>query len=304
MPDVFRTPESRFASLKEYPFTPRYLEWEGLRMHHVDEGPRDAPVALLLHGMPTWSYLYRRMIPGLTAAGFRCVAPDYVGFGKSDKVTDDGWYSIERHSQSIAHFVRELDLCDITLVCQDWGGPIGLRQVVDMPERFVRLCIMNTWLHNPTHEYTDAIRNWNRQWHPGGLYDERQACGEVMRFQVEHVEGSTLSPEEAFAAYEAPFPDRASKAGPRRFPLSLPFDNPEGGNAVDQARCFEALRTWTRPVHFIWGTLDPIFTESWAETWSGIYPQATLDKLPASHFLQETHGEAIVERLLARIAEE
>jgi haloalkane dehalogenase len=304
MPTVFRTPESRFEALKEYPFAPHHLEWSDLRIHYVDEGPRRAPVMLLLHGMPTWSYLYRRMIPGLVEGGFRCVAPDYVGFGKSDKVLEDDWYSIERHAQSIAHLVRELDLQQITLVCQDWGGPIGLRQAVDTPERFARLCIMNTWLHTPDYEYTREIRDWNAGWHPGGQYDELQACGEVLRFYTRTVPGSTLSPDEAFEAYEAPFPDRASKAGPRRFPLSLPFDNPTGGNAEDQTRCFEALRSWSRPVHFIWGALDPVFTEAWAEKWSSLYPQATLDKLPASHFLQESHGEAIVEILLRRIGEE
>ena len=145
MPETLRTPEERFLGLKEYPFEPRYIEWQGLRMHYVDEGGRDLPVVLMLHGMPTWSYLYRRLIPPLVTAGYRCVAPDYIGFGKSDKVIDDAWYSIERHSQSIAHLIDTLDLERITLMGQDWGGPIGLRQAVDEPERFARLTIMNTY---------------------------------------------------------------------------------------------------------------------------------------------------------------
>ena len=261
---------------------------------------------LLLHGMPTSSYLYRRMIPPLVEAGYRCVAPDHIGFGKSDKVLDDDWYSIARHSDACGHLIRELDLRNVTVVGQDWGGPIGLRQPVDMPERFERLVIMNTWLHCPEHEYTDALKNWNRAWHPGGMMEEMQACGMVLRIFLERFPrgSSTLTPEDAFVIYEAPFPDRASKAGPRRFPLSLPFDNPEDGNAEVQTRCFEALRSWTKPVHFIWGVRDEVFTEAWGRKWAGLYPQGTFDPLDAGHMVQESHGPEIVEILLRRIAEE
>ena len=300
MSETLRTPDARFEGLPEYPFAPHYVEWEGLRMHYVDEGAEDRSVVLMLHGMPTWSYLYRRMIPPLVSAGYRCLTPDYIGFGKSDKVLDDAWYTIELHSQSIAHLIRTLDLGRVTLVGQDWGGPIGLRQAVDMPDRFERLTIMNTWLHHAEYEYTDAIRAWNAGWQPGNRLDELQPCGQVLRRYVA-MHGSTLSEDEAFAAYEAPFPDRASKAGPRRFPLSLPFDNPEGGNAAEQERCFEALRSWQKPVHFIWGVRDDVFNEAWAEKWSSLYPQATLDKLDAGHFLQESHGEAVAQALIRRI---
>ncbi len=304
--EIFRTPEERFSLWKDYPFAPHYLEWEGLRMHYVDEGADDRPVMLLLHGMPTSSYLYRRMIPPLVEAGYRCVAPDHIGFGKSDKVLDDDWYSIARHSDACEHLIRELDLRNVTLVGQDWGGPIGLRQAVDMPERFERLVIMNTWLHGPEHEYTDALKNWNRSWHPGGNMDEMQGCGMVLRFFLERFPrgSSPLTPQDAFEIYEAPFPDRASKAGPRRFPLSLPFDNPEGGNALVQTRCFEALRSWTKPVHFIWGVRDNVFTEEWGRKWAALYPQATFDPLDAGHMVQESHGPEIVEILLRRIAAE
>jgi pimeloyl-ACP methyl ester carboxylesterase len=238
MPEICRTPDERFVGLPDYPFAPHFLEWEGLRMHYLDEGGDERPVLLMLHGMPTWSFLYRRMVPPLVEAGYRCVAPDHIGFGRSDKVLDDTWYSIERHSRGCAHLIGALDLRGITLVCQDWGGPIGLRQAVDMSERFERLVLMNTWLHCPEHSYSDAIRSWNSLWHEGGAMDQLQGCGLVMQhFLTSFPTGSTpLTPEQAFAAYEAPFPDRASKAGPRRFPLSLPFDNPEGGNAALQER--------------------------------------------------------------------
>lgn len=314
MPTVFRTPDERFASLPDYLFAPHFLdvpqpEGEPVRMHYVDEGDPRAPVMLLLHGMPTWSFLYRRMVPGLVEAGYRCITPDHIGFGKSDKVLEDDWYSIERHSQNLAHLTRALDLRQVTLVCQDWGGPIGLRQVVDMPERFERLVIMNTWLHHEGYEYTPAIRAWNAAWHPGGHMDEVQGCGYVMqRYLFNHAQGSAgsspLTPETAFAAYEAPYPDRASKAGARRFPLSLPFDNPEGGNAQEQERCFHALRDWTRPMHFIWGERDDIFTEAWGRAWAGLFAQATYDGIDAGHFLQESDGPEIVRILLRRIAEE
>ena len=309
--NVFRTPDNRFESWSDFPFAANYLDVTDsedgtLRMHYVDEGPRDGHVMLMLHGMPTSSYLYRRMIPPLAAAGFRCIAPDHIGFGKSDKVLDDAWYTIATHGQACADLIRQLDLQDMTLVCQDWGGPIGLRQVVEMPERFERLLIMNTWLHHKDYEYTESIRNWNAAWHEGGAMDEPQGCGLVMQITLNRWPRGTspLSDEEAFAAYEAPFPDRESKAGPRRFPLCLPFDNPNAGNASVQAEDFEALRSWTKPAHFIWGLEDDIFTETWGRKWSTIYDQATFDGLEAGHFLQETHGPEIAEILLRRIGEE
>jgi haloalkane dehalogenase len=306
MPDLFRTPEERFDAWLDYPFKAHYHDWNGLRMHYLDEGATDRPVMLLVHGMPTSSYLYRHMIPRLVAAGYRCIAPDHVGFGRSDKPLDDAWYSIERHCTALCSLIEALDLERITLVCQDWGGPIGLRQVADMPARFERLTIMNTWLHHPEYQYTEALRRWNQSWHPGHTMDELQGCGFVLQHYVtHHPRGSNpQSPEEVFAAYEAPFPDRASKAGPRRFPLSLPFDNPAAGNAADQARCYQTLLAWTGPVHFVWGIRDDVFTEGWGRAWAAHYPQATFDVIDAGHFLQESHGQEIAAMLLERISEE
>ena len=309
--NVFRTPDDRFEAWQDYPFSPNYVDvsdGEGakLRMHYVDEGPRDGHVMLMLHGMPTSSFLYRRMIPPLVEAGYRCIAPDHIGFGKSDKVLDDAWYTIARHSQACAELIQQLDLTNITLICQDWGGPIGLRQAVDTPDRFERLCIMNTWLHHDEFTYTEAIRNWNAAWHEGGAMFEAQGCGLIMQVMLNRFPrgSSPLSDEEAFAAYEAPFPDRESKAGPRRFPLSLPFDDAEAANADVQKADFEALRGWTKPAHFIFGIEDEIFTEAWGRQWAGMYDQATFDGLEAGHFLQESHGPEIVDILLQRISEE
>ena len=167
---LLRTPDENFADLANFPYEPHYVEVDGLRMHYIDEGPADAAVALMLHGMPTWSYLYRSIIPPMLAAGYRCIAPDHIGFGRSDKVTDPGWYDIARHTANMSLLIESLDLRDVTMFVQDWGGPIGLAQVATMPERFSRLVIMNTWLHHDGYEYTAAIQNWITQNQPGGIF--------------------------------------------------------------------------------------------------------------------------------------
>ena len=316
-----RTPDSAFADLADYPFPPNAIAFEGLRLHYVDAGPRNGPTALLLHGMPTWSYLYRHIIAALVAAGWRCVAPDHIGFGKSDKVTDESWYSIARHTRALRALVDHLDLHDVTLFCQDWGGPIGLAQAVDTPERVARLVIMNTWLHHAGYDYTPALRNWNRQWQPSGFFDtvipERLSIGTLMMLACGFVTPADLQAHVGAGAplvltqeqerirrgYAAPFEGlgRAGLAGARRFPLCLPFDNPEGGDSAAQERRFRALEQWTKPVHFIWGGQDDVFTESWGRQWAATFPQATFDLLPgARHFLQETHGREIARIFLER----
>jgi haloalkane dehalogenase len=318
-----RAPDAAFADLPDYPFAPRYISFEGLRLHYIDEGPRDGPVALLTHGMPTWGFLNRRIIARLVAAGWRCVAADHIGFGRSDKPVDEGWYSIARHTAAHRQLIAELDLTGITLFVQDWGGPIGLAQAAESPERFARLVIMNTWLHHDGYDYTPALREWNQQWQPGGLFAEnipdRLSIGWFMMLAT-----GRMTPRDLFAiinggthpdlteaaqavrrAYDAPFEGlgRDGGAGPRRFPLSLPFYNPEGGAAADQARHFEMLKRWTGPVNFIWGGSDAVFTEAWGRQWASLYPQATFDLLPdARHFLQDTHGAEIADLFLARAA--
>jgi haloalkane dehalogenase len=317
--EIFRTPDERFADLPEFPFEPSYqdiaVDGADLRMHFIDEGSGEAGLVLMLHGMPTWSYLYRRMIPHFAEAGYRCIAPDHIGFGRSDKVLEDSWYSIERHSIALRSLIESLDLRQITLVCQDWGGPIGLRQVIDMPDRFERLCILNTWLHHEEYEYTQAIRDWQALWKPGGVMvgpqddarAERQGCGLVMKMFLSFFPRGSVTPltaEQVYAAYEAPFPDQASKAGPRRFPLSLPIDGQNPDVAREGQRCWDALWSWRKPTHFVWGTADDVFTEAWGREWAALFPQATFDALNAGHFLQETHGEEVATLLLNRIGQE
>ncbi|MDZ4375036.1 MAG: alpha/beta fold hydrolase [Phenylobacterium sp.] len=318
-----RTPEENFVDLADYPYAPNYIAFEGLRMHYLDEGPRDGPLALLMHGMPTWSYLNRHIIERLTKAGWRCVAADHIGFGRSDKPVDDGWYSIRRHRAAHAALIAALDLTDITLFCQDWGGPIGLAQAAEDPDRFSRLVIMNTWLHHEDYAYEPELVRWNSLWKAGGFFNEavpdRLSLGRFMMVGLGHLSARDmyaiasgaaeppLSEDQAQTrrAYDAPFAGlgRLGHAGPRRFPLSLPFDNPEGGAADDQARHFESLLAWRKPIHFVWGGADRTFTEAWGRAWAARYPHATFDLLPdAGHFLQDTHGGAIADIVLKRVA--
>ena len=309
-----RTPDAHFAHLADFPFAPQYLEVDGLRMHYLDEGPKDAPVALLVHGMPTWSYLYRTMIPPLLAAGYRCVAPDHIGFGRSDKVTDPAWYDIARHTANLTRLVTSLDLRDITLFVQDWGGPTGLAQYATMPERFSRLVIMNTWLHHAEYEYSPGIQQWIIQNSPGGLFRDNVPSkfnwGTLMALATGRVAPQDSVFKEAMGepgdysaaaravkdAYDAPFLGLGDDAvaGPRRFPMSIPFHDPASGNAVAQEQHFDAVNATTLPVHFVWGTADSVFTTEWGRTWHARIPHSTWNDVPAAHFLQDTHGPEIV----------
>lgn len=297
-PPTVRTPEARFRDLPDFPFAPRYLDWQGLRVHHLDEGDPTAPVMLLLHGEPTWSYLYRRLIPRLVAAGYRCIAPDLVGFGRSDKVTDDGWYVIERHCERLRALIETLDLRRITLFCQDWGGPTGLRQAVDLPERFERLFVANTWLHHEGMDYSDGIRAWR-----AAALDPAKLGGDMPIGRI--VAGTLRRPGHDRAsvarAYDAPFEGLESKAGARRFPCCLPFGDPVAGNAADQQRCFEALKRYPHPVHFVFGDADEVFPWSWAERWHAQVSGSTLDRIAgAGHFVQEDAGRDLCDAILRR----
>jgi haloalkane dehalogenase len=322
---VLRTPDSNFFDLADFPFQPHYFENDGVRMHYLDEGPIDAPVALLMHGMPSWSYLYRYMIPALRAAGYRCVAPDHIGFGKSDKVTDPEWYNIARHTANITRLVQHLDLRNITLFVQDWGGPTGLAQYAQMPERFSRLVIMNTWLHHAEYDYSPAIQQWITQNLPGGIFRDnipgKTNWGTLMAMST----GRATPPQSLMAelmgtpteysddaaavkrAYDAPFIGLGDEGvtGPRRFPLSIPFHDPISGNAVEQEEHFAFVNATKLPVHFIWGDSDNVFTVDWGKKWHSLIPHSTFDVMEgAAHFLQDSHGAEIVKSFLARTSAE
>ena len=301
-PEHVRTPEERFAGLKGYDFAPHYFDWNGLRVHYVDDGPVGARPVLMTHGEPTWSYLYRGVVAQLTAAGYRCVAPDMIGFGKSDKVTDENWYVIERHEEMLAALIEHLDLRGTVLVCQDWGGPIGLRQAVDHPERFDALMILNTWLHHEGYEYTEMIHRWRAAALDPNTLGGDMPTGQIVTLALRRP-GHDL--DAVRAAYDAPFTDYASKAGARRCPWLLPFGNPVEGNAADQQRCYDALTRWDKPAHLIFGDEDGIFTYDWAQKWAAAIPRATHERIAgAGHFVQEDAPDDLAAAILRRLHED
>jgi haloalkane dehalogenase len=321
MTDFVRTPDDNFSGLTDFPYAPNYHQWQDMRMHYVDEGPKDGPVMLLLHGMPTWAFLYRDMIPPLVEAGYRCIAPDHLGFGRSDKPTDIHWYTIARHTEVLTTLITALDLNDITLVCQDWGGPTGLAQAATMPERFSRLIIMNTWLHHPEYEYSDAIRNWNENWHEGGRFHlDKPDVGlllvlsaglagpdvifpALMQGKPPQLEGKAAEVYQGFSAPYRGLDDEAFN-GYRRFPLSIPLDSYDNGNAAAQTHHYRTLLNWQKQVHFVWGCADDVFNESWGRKWAE-QMNATFDAIPeAGHFLQNTHGSETAGFILQRIEQE
>lgn len=320
MTDFVRTSDEHFEALEDFPFQPNYHQWQDLRMHYVDEGPKSGRVMLLLHGMPTWSYLYRDMIPPLVAAGYRCIAPDHMGCGRSDKPTDIHWYTIARHVEILTSLITHLDLSDITLVCQDWGGPIGLAQAATMGERFSHLVIMNTWLHHPEYEYSQAIRNWIRNWHKGGLFAvEKPDIGTLMVMTAGLLDAPAAfaamaagekpdlkaDAEAMYRGFHAPIAGLGDKAfnGYRRFPLSIPLDSYDNGNGAAQTLHYRLLLEWQKKVSFIWGCADDVFTEAWGRKWAA-QMNASFDGIPdAGHFLQNTHGQQVARLILEKSQE-
>ncbi len=253
MTEILRTPEERFDRLPGFAYPPNYVEdlpgYGGLRMHYLDEGPQDArQVFLCLHGEPTWSYLYRKMIPVFTAAGHRAVAPDLFGFGRSDKPVDDEAYGFEFHRGSLLLFIEALGLQGITLVCQDWGGILGLTLPMDMPERFSRLLVMNTTLGTGDVALSEGFIAW-RDW---VNKNPDMAVGKLMKRSCPH-----LSEEECLA-YEAPFPDASYKGGVRRFPNLVPDRADAPGAAVSRRARDWLRREWNGTTFMAVGAQDPV----------------------------------------------
>ena len=287
--DVLRTPEDCFTDLPDYPFEPNYVDIPDgsggtLRMHHVDEGPTDGETVLFLHGEPSWSYLYRKMIPPITAAGHRAVAPDLVGFGKSDKPANRDDYTYQTHVDWLWAWLESVDLTDITLVCQDWGGLLGLRLVAEHPDRFARVVAANTFL--PTGEGTpsDAFQAW------------RQFSQEIDVFPVGNIINggctSNLS-DEVIAAYDAPFPDESYKEGARVFPMLVPIstDDPASG---PNKKAWESLTAYSRPFLTAFSDGDPITAGNdrpLQDRIPGAAGQPHTTITGGGHFLQEDEGE-------------
>jgi haloalkane dehalogenase len=289
--DVYRTPDERFAALPDYPFQPHWLEADGLRMHYVDEGTGD-PV-LLVHGEPTWSFLWRKTIPPL-AGNRRAIAPDLLGFGRSDKPTDAGWYSYDKHVASIARLVEELALERITLVVHDWGGPIGLRFAVEHPELVDRIVILDTGIGGgkPPSELWLRFRAVVRE--VGGALD----IGRLV--EAGTAQGLT---DDVRAAYDAPFPTPESKAAPLAFPEHVPTE-PEHPNTAPMNRVRDALGAWEKPVLVVWGAEDTVLPPAVAEQFVQLIPGATGPVLVggASHFLQEDRPDDVTAAIAGFLA--
>lgn len=245
--DYLRTPEDRFAELPDFDYRPHYLAKDGLRMAYVDEGPATAPVVLCLHGEPSWGYLYRKMIPVFVAAGYRVVAPDFFGFGRSDKPVEDAVYTFDFHRESLLHFVDALELSQVTLVVQDWGGLLGLTLPVDRPDLVARLLVMNTGLGvgTPPGEGFLAWRDYVANTPDFNV-------GELMSRAV-----SGLTADE-IAAYDAPFPGPEYKAGVRRFPQLVPVTPQDPGVEVSRAAADFWANQWNGPTFMAIGVNDPV----------------------------------------------
>jgi len=281
--DILRTPDDRFVDLPDYPFAPHYIEIDGLRVHYVDEGPPDAAPTLLLHGEPSWSYLYRAMIPILAAAGHRVIAPDLVGFGRSDKPAARADYTYARHVGWMAGLLGALDLRDITLFCQDWGGLIGLRLVAAHGDRFARVVAANTGLPTGDQPMGAAFDAWRR------LSQETPdlPIGPIIqRGCVTELDPAVI------AAYDAPFPDERYKAGARQFPLLVPTRPDDPASAANRA-AWAALARWDKPFLTLFSDADPI-TAGGDQVLRQVVPGAR--GLPhrtivgGGHFLQEDKG--------------
>ena len=292
MTEVFRTPDERFDGLDGFSFEPHYVslagDLEGLRMHHLDEG--EGQPILLLHGEPTWAYLYRKMIGPLTEVG-RVVAPDLIGFGRSDKPVDRGWYSYDRHCDSVVQLIEMLDLRDITIVVQDWGGPIGLRVATENEHRFARLVILNTGIFRP-----------GPRWPNPGFLSWREFAEKNPDLPIGFIlQGATttdLSPD-VIAAYEAPFPDARSKAGAAQFPLMVPLTEDDPG-AAEMNVVADALTRWQKPAFVAFSDSDPVFPQKAGEKLAERIPGAVgfVGIEGASHFLQEDRGEEIARHIV------
>jgi haloalkane dehalogenase len=285
--EILRTPDDRFTDLPDYPFQPKYVEvGDGLQMHYVDEGPRDGEPVLLLHGEPSWSYLYRKMIPVLVHAGLRAIAPDLIGFGRSDKPSPRTEYTYQRHVDWTWEGVERIGATGMTLVCQDWGSLIGLRLVAEHPDAFARVVVSNGFLPTGDNPPGEAFLAW------------RKFSQEVPEFPVGAIINggctSDLS-EDVIAAYDAPFPDETYKEGARQFPLLVPA-SPDDPAAPANRKAWESLGAFDKPVLTAFGDSDPI-TKGGDRVIQALIPGAAGQPhttiAGGGHFIQEDRGEEL-----------
>jgi len=287
---VIRTPDERFSDLPDFPYAPHYVDIKGVRLHYLDEGKGE--IILCLHGEPSWSFLYRKMIKALSVR-HRVVAMDFIGFGKSDKFTEREAYTEKMHKETLKDFIRALNLEKITVVVQDWGGLIGLATVADMPERFARLVIMNTGLPTGTSKMSDAYMEWRKYTadHPD------LPVAQSMRNGMAHPEKIT---KEILAAYDAPFPDVSYKAGAAVWPLLVPI-SPEDPAVPDMRHAREVLSKWDKPALVMFSDGDPI-TRGGEKFFLSLIPtakeQPQITIKDAGHFLQEEKGEEVARNIM------
>jgi haloalkane dehalogenase len=291
--EYLRTPDDRFNDLPGYNFAPHYVDvpdGEGgkLRVHYIDEGPRDAGTVLMLHGEPSWCYLYRKMVPIITVAGFRAVAPDLIGFGRSDKPSKRTDYTYQRHVDWLTSFLEQVDLRNITLVCQDWGGLIGLRLAAEHPDRFARIVAANTFLPTGDIPAGEAFMRWQQfsqeapVFHVGGIV--KGGCA------------TQLAPE-VIEAYNAPFPDDSYKEGARQFPLLVPT-KPDDAASEANRKAWQVLGKWEKPFLCAFSDSDPI-TRGGDRAFQSMVPgtkgQPHTTIVGGGHFLQEDKGEDLAQ---------
>jgi haloalkane dehalogenase len=282
MTDAIRTPDELLTDLPDFPFQSSYAEYDGLRLAYLDEGEGEPVV--FFHGEPTWSFLWRHVLPPVRDAGHRCIAPDLPGFGRSDKPSDLGWYSYDRHTEAVTSLLDRLDIRGATIVVHDWGGPIGLRFAVENPERVGRIVVLDTGLFTGHQKMTDAwiqFRNFVER-------TEDLPVGMLVRGACKRDPGDAV-----IAAYDAPFPNPDSKAGTRAFPLMLPT-TPEMAGAQAGQRVLEALRGDTRPKLVLWADSDPVLPLETGQRFAAALGTEVGHVIAdASHFLQEDAGPTI-----------
>jgi len=290
MKKIIRTPENRFDNLEDYNFSSNYINVEeNLRLHYLDEGDKDKPIVLLLHGEPSWSYLYRKMIPILSNS-FRVIAPDLIGFGKSDKLVNREDYSYQNHIDWISTFIQKLDLKNITLFCQDWGGLIGLRIITEMNNRFDMVVASNTTLPTGNIPMPESFLQWREY----SQHSPEFNIGKVINM-------GTIQPlsEKVYEAYNAPFPSEEYKAGARIFPTLVPInqDDPE---SIKNLKAWEKLKSWNKPFLTIFGDEDNIMIGA-EKALQKLVPGAKGQNhtfLNAGHFIQEEKGQELAELII------
>ncbi|WP_026377145.1 haloalkane dehalogenase [Aestuariibacter salexigens] len=294
--DYLRTPDERFDNLPDYDFAPNYVQVNDgqggtLRMHYIDEGPRDSEVVLMLHGEPSWCYLYRKMIPLVVAAGYRVIAPDLIGFGRSDKPTSQDDYTYATHLAWLTDGLQQLSLTNMTLVCQDWGGLLGLRLVAEHSEWFARVLAANTMLPTGDMKPSEAFFKW------------KAFSQEVDVFPAAGIiKGATTKPlsQAVYDAYNAPFPDESYKAGARKFPLLVPV-SPDDPETLSNRAAWQKLRAFNKPFITAFSDSDPVTAggdKYMQANIPGCEGQAHTTIVNGGHFLQEDCAEQLSDVLI------